>query len=158
MTWTKLGDSFIDDAYDLSDAAFRLHTEALIYSNRRLLDLVIPKREVRRFTAVDEYDVAAEELVDRGWWADKGDRWWIGLKWPEWQRDRSQVEHRRAQVSAAQRRRRRHQVGDHSMCLPKNCPHATSSDDTADDYRDDPGRVGSGREELNEENAIGSWP
>ncbi|MGC7224587.1 hypothetical protein RBA13_22790, partial [Mycobacteroides abscessus subsp. massiliense] len=42
MTWTKLSDDYGDDCWRLSDAAFRTHTEGLCWSNRKLLDLVIP--------------------------------------------------------------------------------------------------------------------
>jgi len=49
MTWTKLGDEFSDAAAGLSSAAFRTHVEALCWSNRRLLDLIIPKASLKRF-------------------------------------------------------------------------------------------------------------
>ena len=38
MTWTKLGDEYGDQCWKLSDSAHRLHTEALVWSNRRHLD------------------------------------------------------------------------------------------------------------------------
>ena len=34
MTWTKLSDDFGDDCWELSDAAYRLHVEGLLWSNR----------------------------------------------------------------------------------------------------------------------------
>jgi hypothetical protein len=67
MTWTKLSDDFSDDCWTLSDAAFRLHTEALIWSNRKLLDLVIPKSDLVRFSRRTD---AVEELVAVGWWTE----------------------------------------------------------------------------------------
>jgi hypothetical protein len=63
--WTKLSDDYSDDCWTLSDEAFRLHTEALIWSNRKLLDCVIPKGDVRRFAKHPE---AVDELVAVGWW------------------------------------------------------------------------------------------
>jgi hypothetical protein len=69
MTWTKLSDDFSDDCWTLSDAAFRLHTEALIWSNRKLLDCVIPKTDLVRFSPRAD---AAEELVAVGWWTENG--------------------------------------------------------------------------------------
>lgn len=148
MTWTKLGDEFAPEAAVLSDSAFRTHVEALCWSNMRLLDLVIAKRDLKRFAETPEPDIAVNELVAAGWWEDRGDEWWIGCKWPDWQRDKVQVEHRRQTNAEAQRRRRRHQLGDHSLCLGK-CKDEPSSDDTPDDSsthsRDDPGRVGTGR-------------
>jgi hypothetical protein len=159
MTWTKLGDEFVDGALDLTDAAFRTHVEALLYSNRRLLDLAIPKRELHRFAGAVDVELAVKELLERGWWEDHGPAWWIGCKWPEWQRDRSQVEARRVQLSLAQRRRRRHVLGDHSLCLPGRCPQSTV--DATDDYRDDPGRDGYGYGKgfsTKESEVSGSWP
>lgn len=69
MTWTKLSDDFADDCWSLSDRAFRLHVEGLGWTNRKLLDCVISKADVRRFAKHPE---AAEELVASGWWADQG--------------------------------------------------------------------------------------
>lgn len=74
MTWTKFSDDFSDDCWQLSDAAFRLHVEGLVWSNRKLLDLVLRKDEVQRWAKNPE---AATELVDRGWWEDRGDRYFI---------------------------------------------------------------------------------
>ncbi|MBX7452295.1 hypothetical protein GR927_30285 [Mycolicibacterium sp. 3033] len=74
MTWTKLSDDFSDDCWQLSDAAFRLHVEGLIWSNRKLLDLVLSKDEVQRWAKNPD---VAEELVNRGWWEDRGDHYFI---------------------------------------------------------------------------------
>jgi hypothetical protein len=66
MPFAKLSDDYGDDCWTLSDAAFRLHTEALVWSGRKLLDCVIPKGDLRRFAKHPE---AAEELVAVGWWS-----------------------------------------------------------------------------------------
>lgn len=70
MPWTKLSDDYSDDCWELSDAAYRLHTEALNWSNRKLLDCLIPKDEIRLFAKHPE---AVPELLDIGWWVDRGD-------------------------------------------------------------------------------------
>jgi hypothetical protein len=70
MTWTKLGDEFSDESWRLSDAAWRLHVEGLIWSNRKLLDLRLPKDEMNRWAKRPE---AAPELLAIGWWTDEGD-------------------------------------------------------------------------------------
>lgn len=149
MTWTKLGDEFPAEAAPLSDAGFRTHVEALAWSNLRLLDLHIPKRDLKRFAETADPEAAAKELVETGWWKDVGDRWWIGSKFPEWQRDRIQVEHRREQLAIAQRRSRRHKLGNHSLCLDsckeKQASTVDSTDYSADESGRDPGRVGAGR-------------
>jgi hypothetical protein len=70
MTWTKLSDDFPDDCWTLSDAAFRMHVEGLVWSNRKLLDALIPQEDVRRFAKRPE---AVEELVQVGWWEQRED-------------------------------------------------------------------------------------
>lgn len=147
VTWTKLGDEYPAAARCLTDAEFRTHTEALCWSSWRLLDLRVPKADVRRFAESPDAEIAVDGLVDKGWWADDGDAWDIGLHFPEWQQDRAQVEHRRAYLAEAQKRSRLHRAGDHSQCLPEKCPQAprpSTVDPGPIVSTVDPGRVGSG--------------
>lgn len=74
MTWTKLSDDFSDDCWRLSDKAFRLHVEGLIWSNRKLTDLRLDKNELRRWAKHPE---VAAELVETGWWSDDGGHYLI---------------------------------------------------------------------------------
>lgn len=74
MTWTKLSDDFSDDCWTLSDAAFRLHTEALVWNGRKLLDCRLPKDDVRRFAKHPE---VVDELLSCGWWTEAGDVYMI---------------------------------------------------------------------------------
>lgn len=74
MTWTRLSDDFSDDCWTLSDAAFRLHVEGLVWSNRKLLDCRIPKDDLRRFAKHPE---AIEELLATGFWQDAGSHYLI---------------------------------------------------------------------------------
>ena len=74
MTWTKLSDDFSDDCWRLSDEAFRLHVEGLLWSNRKLLDLRIPKADLRMFA---KHPDAVPELLAVGWWADEGEDYFI---------------------------------------------------------------------------------
>lgn len=74
MTWTRLSDDYSDDCWQLSDAAWRLHTEGLIWSNRKLLNLRLAKDELRLWAKRPE---AAAELVDTGWWTDDGEHYVI---------------------------------------------------------------------------------
>lgn len=87
MTWTKLSDDYSDDCWELSDAAYRLHTEGLTWSNRKLLNGSLPKDDVRRWAKRPE---AADELVARGWWKDHGDEYQI-IHHACYQRTREQV-------------------------------------------------------------------
>ena len=121
MTWTKLGDEWPDSARDLSDAAYRTHVDALCWSNRRGLDLVVPKRELRRFAETDDPDTAVAELVAAGWWEDRGDRWWIGVQFADWQQEAAVVKQKRDASALTSRRNRLHKVGDHTLCLPGRC-------------------------------------
>ena len=70
MTWTKLSDDFSDDCWKLSDAAFRLHVEALNWTMRKLTGGLLAKDEMRLWPKHPE---AAAELVDRGYWRDEDD-------------------------------------------------------------------------------------
>ena len=74
MTWTKLGDEFTDECWRLSDAAFRLHTEGLCWSNRKHLDGCLVKDDMSRWAHCLK---AAEELVDLGFWEDHSDHYQI---------------------------------------------------------------------------------
>ena len=74
MTWTKLSDDSSDDCWTLSDAAFRLHVEGLVWSNRKSLDLHLPAEDVRRFAKRPE---VVDELLAVGWWTENGDGYLI---------------------------------------------------------------------------------
>lgn len=146
MTWTKLGDEFSDETQDLSDAAFRTHVEALCWSNRRLLDLLIPKRSLKRFAETEDPETAAKELVEAGWWQDTGDAWFIGCRFAEWQLERTVIEHRRTKSAETSRRHRLHKAGDHSLCSPDRCPDLRDvSREKSRHVSPGTGRDGSGR-------------
>ncbi len=123
MTWTKLGEEWPDAAREMTDAAFRTHIEALCWSNRRGLDLMIPKRDLKRFAETDDPDTAVKNLVTANWWQDCGDTWFIGVQFADWQLEATVVEKRRQQTAIRVRRHRMHEAGDHSICLQKNCAY-----------------------------------
>lgn len=150
VTWTKLGDEFSDEARDLNDAEHRTHVDALGWSNRRGLDLLIPKRDLRKFGESPDAEAAASGLVAKGWWADRGDCWYVGLRFPEWQLERAVINQRREASALRMRRSRLHKAGDHSLCLAENCPAVTRNvarNEMRDGMRNEtrhPVRVGSG--------------
>jgi hypothetical protein len=74
MTWAKLSDDFSDDCWTLSDPAFRLHVEGLVWNGRKLLDCRLPKADVQRMAKHPE---AVSELLACGWWSDQGDHYLI---------------------------------------------------------------------------------
>lgn len=87
MTWTRISDDYADDCWTLSDQAFRLHTEGLCWSNRKLLDCRIPKDDVRRFA---KHPDAVTELLAVGWWTEDTDCYVIRHH-AQYQRAREQV-------------------------------------------------------------------
>jgi hypothetical protein len=89
MTWTKIGDEFADHCWRLSDAAFRLHVEGLVWSNRKHLDGRLSKGEPWSWTRCPE---AVTELVTKNWWEDCGDDYLI-LNHMGWQRTAEQWFH-----------------------------------------------------------------
>jgi hypothetical protein len=156
VTWTKLGDEFPDEARDLSDAEFRTHVEALCWSNRRGLDLLVPKRDLRRFAESPDAPGAAASLVARGWWEDRGGAWHVGGRFAEWQPGRVAIDERKVLARERQRRHRAHRAGDHSRCLPENCAvtHNVTRDMARDVTHNVTGgvtpNVGTGREGLSD--------
>ncbi|GAB3568957.1 hypothetical protein GCM10027405_31440 [Arthrobacter alkaliphilus] len=92
MTWPKFSDDYGDDCWGLTDAAFRLHTEALVWNGRKLLDCRIPKEDLPRFSKRPE---AAGELVEKGWWTDFGSYYEI-LHHAQYQPTAEQVMRRQA--------------------------------------------------------------
>jgi hypothetical protein len=124
----------LDEAAGLSDAAWRLHVEALIVSATRLHDLDVPKRTLGRQTEVHgDLDAAIAELIAGGWWEDRGDTWYIGLRFPGWQRSSEQVAAKRRTDREAQERKRLHDKADHSRCLLRSPCRRASSADNADE-------------------------
>jgi len=124
LNWTKFGDEYPVEARELTDPEWRTHGEALMWSNGRKLDLHVPKRDVRRFAEYDSpvgIDVVIKGLLDKGWWRDDGDTWFVGLRHPEWQRTSEEIRIDRDKAAARMRRVRRHSKGDHSLCLAADC-------------------------------------
>jgi hypothetical protein len=118
VTWTKLGSEFAYQARDLTDAEHRTHVDALGWSNERGLDLVIPKRDLRRFGDSPDAAAAPDGLISKGWWEDRGDCWYIGLRFPEWQLERAVIRQRREATALRGRRARMHKAGDYSAWPP----------------------------------------
>jgi hypothetical protein len=70
VTWVKLSDDFAERAArsGLSDAAFRTHIEALLWTMRRETGGWIRTRDIQRFAETSDPDAAVRELVGLGWW------------------------------------------------------------------------------------------
>ncbi len=139
MTWTKLSDDFSDDCWRLSDAAWRLHAEGLIWSNRKLLDLRLAKDEMRLWAKHPE---AATELVDAGYWTDEGDAYFI-VHHGIYQRTREQVQ-RQQEVNRRNRKSPKHpRPGRENRSRPRPDDSSNdSSDDLSNGSRDERDRTG----------------
>jgi hypothetical protein len=124
LVWTKYGDEYPFEARNLTDAEWRTHGEALIWSNDKYLDFLIPKEDLRRFTYSAGAPKAAKGLVAKGWWVDEGDSWYIGTVHPEWQLSAAEVKQLKAKAAARMKRIRRHKNGDHGLCSPASCEDA----------------------------------
>jgi hypothetical protein len=70
VTWVKLSDDFGERAArsGLSDAAFRTHIEALLWTMRRETGGWIHDRDIRRFAETANPAEAVRQLVGLGWW------------------------------------------------------------------------------------------
>lgn len=80
MTWAKYGTEYNDELAnaDLSDAAYRTHTEAIGWLYRiEETSLQIPKHLLRRFAGSIDYETAIKDLVNLGFWRDRGSTWEI---------------------------------------------------------------------------------
>ena len=76
MTWAKFGVEFRGQMLmaDLSDAAARTHTEALLWLYEiESRDLRIPRRLVHSFAGSADYETGIKELVAAGFWRDETD-------------------------------------------------------------------------------------
>lgn len=122
MNWTKFGDEYPVEARELTDAEWRTHGEALMWSNLNGLDLRIPKNHVRRFAETSvPIDIVTAGLEDKGWWRSEGREWYIGIVHPEWQSSSEGLRIDRDKAAARMRRVRRHNKGDHSLCTAGDC-------------------------------------
>jgi len=102
VTWTKLGDEFADECWQLSDDAFRTHAEGLIWSNRKHLDGKLDKGEIHRWAKHPE---AVTDLVDVGFWEDRNGHFQI-IHHQEFQRTAAEWLHQ-SEVNRANRAKRK---------------------------------------------------
>jgi hypothetical protein len=82
VTWAKFGTEFSDELLlaGISDAAFRTHTEAIMWiyhteGASERVSLAIPKRLLPKIATTPECELAAEELRDAGLWRKTDSAW-----------------------------------------------------------------------------------
>ena len=141
MSWAKLSDDYGDDCWTLSDAAFRLHTEALVWNGRKLLDCRIPKDDVRRFA---KHPDAVAELLAVGWWTDDDDAY-VLRHHAAYQRTRDAVVHQQETNKANRGKGRARPVRERASELEPKSPETHSSDGSSDGSSDEMDRPGQDR-------------
>lgn len=144
MTWTKLSDDFLDDCWELSDAAWRLHVEGLVWSNRKLTDLTLKKNDVLRWA---KRPGAAAELVGCGWWSDRGDHYEINHH-GVYQRTKEQV------LKQQQANKRNGSRGGRARPAREQADDLKPSETESLSERDGTGQDGQGQEKGSTQN----WP
>lgn len=145
MTWLKLSDDYSDMLDELSDAAYRTHTEALNLAMKRERGPILPKPLLLRHMNSARAVEAIAELLDAGMWVDLGPAYRV-LFGMEHQPEPDVIAARKLNDAERQRRRRRKLAG---LSDPDPSRRDTPRDVTPDvraDYPRDPGRVGSGLE------------
>lgn len=149
MTWTKLGDEYGGECWELSDAAFRLHTEGLVWSNGKALDGRLAKDDMVRWA---RRPGAAEELVACGWWEDRDNHFQV-IHHQGYQRTKDEVAHQsnvnRANRAKGKARPVRSKSTDESS--DKSSDADRPSDEPSDE-RDRPGQARTGRTRDHEKN------
>jgi len=143
VTWTKLSDDFGEQCSGLSDAAYRTHSEALIWCMRRETDGLLSDRDVRRFAETADPDEAVRELLDHGFWRQTPTGFEV-LHHMEHQPDSEVLAARRTNDAERQTRARRKAAGLDVTPSRRDTTRESRRDDTRDHPRDS-GRVGSGR-------------
>lgn len=148
MTWGKFSDDYADDCWQLSDAAFRLHTEGLLWNARKLLDCRIPKDDVRRFAKNPD---AVDELLAVGWWTNDVDAYYIRHH-ASYQPTRESVLARQAVNAANGRKGGRPRKPTREVSeLSSNPPETQSVSDSQSDSRTQGDRTGKDRKGTYEE-------
>jgi len=145
MTWAKLSDTYGDECSTLSDAAFRTHTEAIVWTMRREAGGYFDAREVKRFGESPHVDMAVAELVACGWWSIEGQGYRVNHHM-EHQPEPEIVQKRRADAAERQRRKRYKAA---KLPVPEAQSRRDNPRDSDSDDPRDPGRDGSGRDGVN---------
>lgn len=132
MTYIKLEQAHTDDErwLEAGAEAFALHVAALVYCDRQLLDGRISRQMALRVSLAvppERAMDAVDTLVRCGFWTEVATGYLIN-KYDEHAFPAEQIERTRKRWSDDKKRRRQHDVGDHSLCKdPKFCPAIRST-------------------------------
>lgn len=102
MPWVRFDDQFPihRKVKGLTDAEFRLHTEAIFWCARNLTDGYVARDELRDVSGISKPERHLTALVSRGLWLET-DGGWIIHDYLTYQPSRSKVLHTREQRAAA---------------------------------------------------------
>lgn len=128
MTWTKLGDDWVQqlEAASVSRPARLLLAEMYVWSNRLLTDGKVPRTQVTRLSDSEDTEAELAELVALGV-IDVDDDIFT-LDWSD--QEQGEVVRARKVANAERQKRYRqrrelHERNDHSMCDPNYCRGVT---------------------------------
>lgn len=126
MPWVRFDDQFPlhRKVKGLSDAAFRLHAEAIFWCARNLTDGFVPTEDISDVASARRPHKSIPELVRRDMWASNGDGWQIH-DYLDFQPSKMKVEHERKAKAERQAR-----------WMAKRKPRDASRDATTDTSRD----------------------
>ena len=147
VTWLKLSDDYTDRTEDLSDAAFRLHTEGLNLAMKREEGPFLPESKLQRWANVRSGIAdAAVELVQRGFW-ERVEGGFVVREHMEHQPEPEVLAARRDNAAERQRRKRLKDAGltDEDSLSRRDSRRDYPRDDTRYPGRDGTGRVGTGQ-------------
>ena len=112
-----------DQIEDLGADAVLLMLTALAHSARQTSEGVVPRRQLRKLWPVADIDGAIAALVAAGEVEDRGADLYF-VKWGEFLLSAEEVDRIKEQNRIRDERRRRHNKGDHAMCLARYCSRA----------------------------------
>lgn len=139
MTWVKLSDDFPLDTADLSDKAFRVHTEGLCWTMQRLTGGKLSERDLKRGIETEDYEQAVDELCKAGLWAKNKNGYTIKHHMCH-QPTPKEVEAKREKDRLRQQNYRK------KVAETPYKPKDLSQRDITRDATSDPGRDGTGRD------------
>ena len=142
MSWSKLSDDYPDRLEYLSDAAFRLHTEALCLVMKRELGPWLPRKKLLRSTNVcGDVEAALAELLSCGFMVEREG----GIEVVEHMEHQPSAEQIKTRRMADARRQHAKRERDRLAMEAKYADHP-KTESRSESHRDVPRDYGSGRD------------
>src|SRR5262245_25383776 len=140
-----MGDEFPDECaqVNLTDAAFRTHVEALVWTMRRETGGYLTWQDVRRFAETGDPEAAITELLAVGFWQRRGDGFQVRHHM-EHQPEPDLIAKRREATANRVRKHRRRKAGLDTDSAPDTSSPVSAafrSGTSPDPTRPDPGNA-----------------